>query len=165
MTRAVVVSRAVAALTLVVLTGCGSAPEGPGDVRVEVGAQDVTARPVQFCEDGERVRYDNAPPVVEVSPDAVITLTVPASVAERGWSVQVFDEKLEETLGEVDVPEGEDRLAEINTSDVVPPAFYLVIVEDKGGDCGEWSGAWPVGFLRAGGDLGGTPSSSAPPAG
>ena len=46
MTRAVVVSRAMAALTLVVLTGCGSAPEGPGDVRVEVGAQDVTARPV-----------------------------------------------------------------------------------------------------------------------
>jgi hypothetical protein len=164
-TRAVVLSRAVAALTLVVLAGCGSASEGPGDVRVEVGAQDVTARPVQFCEDGERVRYDNAPPVVEVSPDAVITLTVPDSVAERGWSVQVFDEKLEETLGEVDVPEGEDRLAEINTSDVVPPAFYLVIVEDKGGDCGEWSGAWPVGFLRAGGDLGGTPSSSAPPAG
>jgi hypothetical protein len=164
-TRAVVVSRAVAALTLVVLTGCGTAAEGPGDVRVEVGAQDVTARPVQFCEDGERVRYDNAPPVVEVSPDAVITLTVPESVAERGWSVQVFDEKLEETLGEVDVPEGEDRLAEINTSDVVPPAFYLVIVEDKGGDCGEWSGAWPVGFLRAGGDLGGAPSSSAPPTG
>ena len=40
---------------------------------------------------------------------------------------------------------------EINTSDVVPPAFYLVVVEKKGGDCGEFSGAWPVGFLRAGG--------------
>ena len=159
-------TRAAAAVVLLVLAGCGGgAAEGPGDVRVEVGPQDVSARPVQYCEDGERVRYDNAPPVVEVSPDAVITLTVPESVAERGWSVQVFDEKLEETLGEVDVPEGEDRLAEINTSDVVPPAFYLVIVEDKGGDCGEWSGAWPVGFLRAGGDLGETPSSSAPPAG
>jgi hypothetical protein len=141
----------VAALTLVLLAGCGSASEGPGDVRVEVGAQDVTARPVQFCEDGERVRYDNAPPVVEVSPDAVITLTVPDSVAERGWSVQVFDEKLEEILGEVDVPRGERVFEEINTSDVVPPAFYLVIVEDKGGDCGQLSGAWPIGFLRAGG--------------
>jgi hypothetical protein len=161
----VVVKQAALALGLVVLTGCGGASEGPGDVRVEVGAQDVAARPVQYCEDGERVRYDNTPPVVEVSPDAVITLTVPEPVAERGWSVQVFDEQLEEILGEVDVPAGEDRLAEINTSDVVPPAFYLVVVEDKGGDCGEWSGAWPVGFLRAGGDLGGTPSSSAPPAG
>ena len=52
---------------------------------------------------------------------------------------------------------------EINTSDVVPPAFYLVVVEKKGGACGEFSGAWPVGFLRAGGDLSGTPSGSAAP--
>jgi hypothetical protein len=161
----VVVRRAGAALLLLVLTGCAGASAGPGDVRVQVGAQDVTARPVQYCDDGERVRYDNAPPVVEVSPDAQITLTVPDAVAEQGWGVQVFDESLEELIGEVDVPAGEERLTEINTSDVVPPAFYLVVVEDKGGDCGEWSGAWPIGFLRAGGDLGGTPSSSAPPAG
>jgi hypothetical protein len=161
----VVVSRAAAAVGLLVLAGCGGAEVAPGDVRVQVGAQDVTARPVQYCEDGERVRYDNAPPVVEVSPDAVITLTVPDVVADRGWGVQVFDEGLQEILGEVDVPAGENRLAEINTSDVVPPAFYLVVVEDKGGDCGEWSGAWPVGFIRAGGDLGGTPTGSAPPAG
>lgn len=147
--------RAGAALLLLVLTGCGGAAEEPGDVRVQVGAQDVTARPVQYCDDGERVRYDNAPPVVEVSPDAQITLTVPEAVAEQGWGVQVFDESLEELIGEVDVPAGEERLTEINTSDVVPPAFYLVVVEDKGGDCGEWSGAWPIGFLRAGGDLGG----------
>ena len=146
--------RAGAALLLLVLAGCGGADEGPGDVRVQVGAQDVTARPVQYCDDGERVRYDNAPPVVEVSPDAQITLTVPEAVAEQGWGVQVFDESLEELIGEVDVPAGEERLTELNTSDVVPPAFYLVVVEDKGGDCGEWSGAWPIGFLRAGGDLG-----------
>ncbi len=149
---------------LLLVTACGGASGPPGDVRVQVGAQDVAARPVQYCQDGERVRYDNTPPVVEVSPDAVITLTVPESVAERGWGVQVFDERLEELLGEVDVPAGRDQLTEINTSDVVPPAFYLVVVEDKGGECEEWSGAWPVGFLRAGGELGSTPSS-APPAG
>jgi hypothetical protein len=161
----VVVTRAAAAVTLLVLAGCSGDAAGPGNVRVEVGAQDVTARPVQYCADGDPVRYDNAPPVIEVSPDSVITLTVPEAVAERGWGVQVFDEGLEEILGEVDVPAGEEQLTEINTSDVVPPAFYLVVVEDKGGDCGEWSGAWPVGFLRAGGDLGGTPSSSGAPAG
>ena len=65
----------------------------------------------------------------------------------------------------MDVHSGERVFEEITTDDVVPPAFYLVIVEDKGGECGEFSGAWPVGFLRAGGDLSGTPSSSAPPAG
>jgi hypothetical protein len=158
----VVVRGTAAALAFALLAGCGTgAATEPGDVRVEAGLQDVTARPVQSCEDGERARYDTTPPVVEVSPDTEITVTVPDAVAARGWSVQVFDERLEEILGEVDVPAGEDRLTGINTSDVVPPAFYLVVVEDKGGDCGEWSGAWPVGFLRAGGDLGSPPSGSA----
>ncbi|SDF14887.1 hypothetical protein SAMN05660485_02687 [Blastococcus fimeti] len=147
------------------LTGCASGGDGPGQVRVEVGAQDVTASAVQGCEDGEEVRYDTTPPVVEVSPDADITLTVPASVAERGWGVQVFDERLEQKLGTVEVPAGEDRFTGINSSDVVPTAFYLLVVEDKGGDCGVWSRAWPIGVIRAGGDLGGTPTSEAPPEG
>ena len=159
-------SRSAAVLLLVVLAGCGGGEaDGPPDVQVEVGAQELTVRPVQYCLDGEGQRYDTAPPIIEVSPDATIALTVPEAVAERGWSVQVFDEQLEELIGDVDVPEDERVFEGITTSDVVPPAFYLVIVEDKGGDCGEFSGAWPVGFLRAGGDVGGTPSSSVPPAG
>ena len=139
------------AVLAVLLAGCSSS-EGPGGVRVEAGPQDVELRPTQGCVDGEPVRYEStAPPVLEVSPDATIALTVPEAVAERGWSVQVFDERLEETIGQVDVPAGTVRFDGITSSDVVPPAFYLVVVEDKGGDCGEWSGAWPVGFLRAGG--------------
>ena len=161
-----VVSRSPAVLLLLVLAGCGAGePAGPPDVGVEVGPQQVDARPVQYCLDGEGQRYDSAPPILEVSPDARIRLSVPEAVAERGWSVQVFDEKLEEMLGEVDVPAGQEVFEEISTSDVVPPAFYLVVVEDKGGDCGEFSGAWPVGFLRAGGDLGEAPSSGSQPAG
>ena len=128
-------------------------------------AQEVSVRPSQYCLDGEGQRYDTTPPILEVSPGATISLTVPEAVADRGWSVQVFDEKLKDIIGEVDVPAGERVFDEITSDDVVPPAFYLVVVEDKGGDCGEFSGAWPVGFLRAGGDTSGTPSSSAPPAG
>ena len=139
------------AVLAVLLVGCSSS-QGPGRVRVEAGPQDVELRPTQGCVDGERIRYESAaPPVLEVSPEATIALTVPEAVAERGWSVQVFDERLEETIGQVDVPAGTVRFDGISSSDVVPPAFYLVVVEDKGGDCGEWSGAWPVGFLRAGG--------------
>jgi glucose/arabinose dehydrogenase len=161
----VALSRCAAALLLLVLAGCGRGEAaGPENVEVSVGAEQVAVRPTQYCLDGDGQRYSTTPPIIEVSPDSAISLTVPESVAEQGWSVQVFDEKLEEPIGEVDVPEGESVLDEINTSDVVPPAFYLVVVEDKGGDCGEFSGAWPVGFLRAGGDLSGTPSSS-PPAG
>ena len=137
---------------LLLLTGCGAGePAGPGEVGVTVGPQDLSVRPVQYCLDGEGQRYDNTPPILEVSPDAAITLTVPEVVAENGWSVQVFDETLEERLGTVEVENGTTVLDEITTSDVVPPAFYLVVVEDKGGDCGEFSGAWPIGFLRAGG--------------
>lgn len=158
--------QAAAVAMVVALAGCGSGePAGPGEVGVVVGAQDLSVRPVQYCLDGEGQRYDNTPPILEVSPDATISLTVPDAVAERGWSVQVFDESLEERLGTVEVDEGAAVFDEISSSDVVPPAFYLVVIEDKGGDCGEFSGAWPIGFLRAGGDLSGTPSSSAPPAG
>ncbi len=147
-----VVSRSAAVLLLLVLAGCGSGePAGPPDVEVEVGAQRLAVRPVQYCLDGEGQRYDTAPPILEVSPGAAISLSVPEAVADRGWSVQVFDEQLEELIGEVDVPAGDRVFEQITTDDVVPPAFYLVVVEDKGGDCGEFSGAWPIGFLRAGG--------------
>jgi Protein of unknown function (DUF2771) len=155
----VVVSRALvgssAAALLIALAGCGGGSDGPGEVGVEVGAQEISVRPTQYCLDGEGQRYDVSAPILEVSPGATISLTVPDDVAERGWSVQVFDERLEEQLGEADVEAGTTTFDEITTDDVVPPAFYLVVVEDKGGDCGEFSGAWPVGFLRAGGDLGG----------
>ena len=140
--------------TLLVLAGCGGSAEAeaPPDVEVVVGGQDVTARPTQYCLDGDWQRYTTSPPILEVSPDTLISLTVPDEVAERGWSVQVFDEQLAETIGEVDVPPGTTTFDEINSSDVVPPAFYLVVVEDSGGECGELSAAWPIGFLRAGGD-------------
>ncbi len=148
------------------LAGCASGDDGPGQVRVEVGAVDITASATQGCDNGEKVRYETEPPVVEVSPDADITLTVPESVAERGWAVQVFDVPLETVLVEaIEAPEGEDRFTVLDSTDDLPPAFYLLVVEDKGGDCGEWSRAWPIGVIRAGGDLGGTPTSEAPPEG
>jgi hypothetical protein len=160
-------SRATAAGTvlLAVLTGCGrGSPETPPSVSVEVSGQSVDLRPTQYCLDGTGQRYtDTVAPIIEVSPDTAITFTVPDDVATQGWSVQVFDEKLEDKIGEVAVDEGEATFDQINTSDVVPPAFYLVVVEDKGGPCGVFAGAWPVGFIRAGGQA--TSTDSATPSG
>lgn len=162
-----VVRRIGVALLLLVLAGCGrGGSDAPGKVGVTVGSEAVDVGPVQYCLDGERQRYDTSPPILEVSPNSKIRLTVPDDIARRGWSVQVFDEKLKEKLGTVEVDKGKAVLDQINTSDVIPPAFYLVVVEDKGGKCGAWTGAWPVGFIRAGGKLSPTTSpSSAPPAG
>ncbi|MGY1884805.1 DUF2771 family protein [Blastococcus sp. SYSU DS0753] len=137
------------------LSACAGEPATPEEIRVQAGSQDVTAGPTQYCLDGEGQRYSTRPPVVEVSPGTTISLTVPEAIAERGWQVQVFDESLEELIGEVDVPAGTETFDGISSSDVVPPAFYLVVVEDAGGDCGEFTAAWPVGFLRAGGELAG----------
>ena len=147
--RAVLPAGLTAAL-VTALAGCGG-EDRPPDVQVSAGPQEVSLRPTQFCLDGDGQRYDVTPPFVEVSPDTPIRLTVPEPVAERGWSVQVFDERLTEKLGTVDVEPGTASFDGINSSDVVPPAFYLVVVEDKGGDCENLAGAWPVGFLRAGG--------------
>ena len=139
------------AVLAIALGGCGDdRPAAPPQVEVSAGNQELSLRPTQYCQDGEGRRYRTAPPVVEVSPDTAIRLTVPDAVADRGWSVQVFDEQLETQLGEVEVPEG--QTTSINSSDVVPPAFYLVVVEDSGEDCGGLSGAWPVGFLRPDGE-------------
>jgi hypothetical protein len=158
---------------LVLLAGCGgeapddggSAGSGPPTTSVQAGGQEISLDPTQYCLDGDGQRYQTSPPVLEVAPDTTIVLAVPDRVAAAGWSVQVFDEKLEEQLGEVDVPEGQTTFAEITTSDVVPPTFYLVLVEDSDPEaCSGLSGAWPVGFIRAG--TGAAPTSpSETPAG
>ena len=146
------------------LAGCGGNGDAPPKVTVRAGGDPVDATPTQYCLDGDGQRYQSKPPYLEVAPGTAIELSVPDAVAAAGWSVQVFDEKLEQKIGEVEVDEGAAVFDGISTSDVAPPAFYLVVVEDKGGACGPFSGAWPVGFLRAGGEAatsdGATPGAS-----
>ena len=138
---------------LVALGGCGGsgtgAEAGAPSVTVQVGDQKVSVDPTQYCLNGDGHRYDTSPPIVEAVPDSSITLTVSDAVAQAGWSVQVFDEKLEERIGEVKVDPGTAVFNGINTSDVVPPTFYLVVVENSDpASCKGLSGAWPVGFIR-----------------
>lgn len=155
-TTAGAIAASIAVLAL--LTGCSAGGSSGANtdsdtaptVRVQSGPQDVTVQPTQYCLGGSGERYSTTPPIVEVSPDSTIALTVADAVAEQGWSVQVYDDQLQQLLGEVDVEAGTTVFTGINSSDVVPASFYLVVVEDSADDaCNGLSGAWPVGFLRA----------------
>lgn len=141
---------------LVLLSSCGDSGGGGGGtsaptVTVRAGGDEIRVDPTQYCLGGEGQRYATSPPILEVAPDTSVVLTVSAAVAEAGWSVQVFDEQLENRIGEVDVEAGTTVFDGINTSDVAPATYYLVVVEDSDTEqCQGLSGAWPIGFLRAG---------------
>ena len=146
---------------LLVLTGCGGSGGRASPVptvTVQAGGDPVTVGPTQYCRGGEGERYQVSAPVLEVSPDTTVVLTVADEVAASGWGVQVFDEQLQERIGEVEVEDGTVVFTGINTSDVVPATYYLVVVQDTDPEaCNGLSGAWPVGFIRAGA---GTPTTS-----
>jgi hypothetical protein len=149
----VTTTRRAAALlgALAALTGCGAeaAEETAPTVTVQVGEQELAVDPTQYCLAGEGQRYSRSPPTIGVAADTPITLRVPDALAAEGWSVQVFDDQLEELIGEVDV-EPDTPVYTVGSSDVVPAAFYLVVVQQADGDaCEGLAGAWPVGFIRA----------------
>jgi hypothetical protein len=163
------VSTGVALLAgLVLLAGCGdgggtAAAAGAPSMTVRAGGDDITVPPTQYCLSGKGQRYSVTAPIIEVTPDTTIKLTVPQAVADAGWGVQVFDQKLEEMIGEVDVPDGAATYDQITTSDIVPPTFYLVVVEDsRPKACNGLSGAWPVGFIRTDGTVASTSPTPSP---
>ena len=140
---------AAVALALALATaGCSSGSTAPPQVTVLFGGDELALEPTQYCDGGTLHRYDVRPPLVSAGPDTRITFTVPDAVAAHGWAVQVFDQNLKQRIGTVDVPKGKAVFNEITTSDVVPAAFYLVVVEDEAAACQRLSGAWPVGVVR-----------------
>jgi hypothetical protein len=141
---------AVVAAVLLLLTGCGTTAKSAPEVRVNAGSETVSLKPTQYCLDGKGQLYKVTPPVIQVDPDMTITLTVPDAVARQGWSVQVWDEKLAQQLGEVQVQPGK-AVFQVSSSDTVPAAYYFVVVEKSSSACHQVSGAWPVGFVRSGG--------------
>jgi Protein of unknown function (DUF2771) len=139
---------AVAVALALATAGCSHASSAPPQVTVLFGGDKLALEPTQYCDGDTLHRYDVRPPLVSAGPDTRITFTVPDAVAGRGWSVQVFDQNLKQRIGTVDVPKGKAIFNRITTSDVVPAAFYLVVVEDEASACHRVSGAWPVGVVR-----------------
>jgi hypothetical protein len=150
--RALGAGAATALLTALVplAAGCGSS-SAPPSVTVAIGDQKVLLRPTQYCADGTLQRYTVTPPVIAAPPSTRVLLTVPGSVADAGWAVQVFDDQLKQQLGQVEVGK-KATFDQITTSDPAPPGFYLVVAEHGGSSaCQGLAGAWPVGIIRAGG--------------
>ncbi|MDQ4038675.1 MAG: DUF2771 family protein [Actinomycetota bacterium] len=131
---------------LLIGTGCSS--DSAPTVSVTVGDQQMDVEATQYCLDGEGKRYTVTPQVLQVEPDTTISIVVPDEVAESGWSFQVFGQGLqdEDLIGEVDA--GRQTSYELSTSDAVPAAYYIVVVQDAGEGCSGLAGAWPIGFLR-----------------
>jgi len=134
--------------TALVLLAAGCSSDGAPTVAVTVGDQQMDVEATQYCANGEGKRYSVTPQVLQVDPDTTILIEVPAEVAVSGWSFQVFGQGLadEDLIGEVDV--GQEASYELSTSDAVPAAYYIVIVQDSGERCEGLAGAWPIGFLR-----------------
>ena len=151
---------------LTTLAGCGGGGSGESKaplVGVAVAGQEISIEPTQYCLDGDGRRYQVSPPVLEVTPDQKVRLRVSSTVADQGWSVQVWDEGIKNKIGDVEVGRGKQVFDEITTSDVVPATFYLVVVEDTDEDrCSGLSGAWPVGFIRTAGGAAPSTSGAAP---
>jgi len=131
---------------LLVLSACSS--EAAPTVSVTVGDQHEDVEATQYCLDGEGKRYAVTPQVLQVEADQTILIVVPDDVAESGWSFQVYEPGLqdEDLIGEIEV--GKEASYELSTSDAVPAAYYLVVVQDSGELCDGLAGAWPIGFLR-----------------
>jgi len=131
---------------MLIAAGCSS--DSAPTVSVTVGDQQMDVEATQYCLDGEGKRYSVTPQVLQVEPDTTIVIEVPEEVAESGWSFQVFGQGLqdEDLIGEVDV--GKESSYELSTSDAVPAAYYIVVVQDSGEGCSGLAGAWPIGFLR-----------------
>ncbi|MCW2698427.1 MAG: uncharacterized protein JWR62_3512 [Modestobacter sp.] len=149
----------------VALTGCGggTTEETAPTVTVQAGAQEVAVDPTQYCLSGDGQRYGVSAPVIEVPADTPIVLQVPDVLADDGWSVQVFDQDLAEVIGEVDVGPDTPVFDGINSSDVAPAGFYLVVVQRRDPDaCAGLSGAWPIGFIRSGGGTSSTAPTTSP---
>jgi len=159
--RPVVARVSALGLTLFVLAACSSQPP---TVSVTVGSQTEQLVSTQYCLGGKPTFNQAArrPPVLRVSPDEPIVITVPKPVAQAGWQIQVFDSSLQNEIGQVDAGKA-TTYDQLSTSDAVPPEFYLVIVQNAGSGCEGLSGAWPIGMVR--GSAPGQPVPTSTPAG
>lgn len=148
-------------LALLLTTGCGSSGEktkAAPNISVTIDKQTSTIRPAVYCIDDKAKVYgeQNAADPINVQPGKTISITVPAVVADKTWSVEVWSVSSEtgkpipeRLIGEVSA--GKARtFAKITTSDAVPDRVYLMVTipRDPKCDAEGASGIWPILIVR-----------------
>lgn len=148
------------ALALLLVSGCGSSAKATTapDISVTIDHQTSTIPPAVYCIDNKAHVYGSKNEVqpIQVQPKQAISIKVPAAVADKTWSVQVWSVTSasgkpipERLIGSVDAGKARD-FKKINTSDAVPDRVYLMITIPQDPKCNAEgaSGVWPILLIR-----------------
>ncbi len=147
-------------LALLVVVGCSSSPKATTapDISVTIAGQTSDIPPAVYCINDKAHVYGakNEVKPIQVQPQQMVSISVPAAVADKTWSVQVWSVTSatgkpipERLIGNVDA--GKVRtFKKINTSDAVPDRVYLMITIPQDPKCNAQgaSGIWPILIVR-----------------
>jgi hypothetical protein len=154
--------RRIAVLLLAVftlLTACSNA-DTTAEVKVAIGGASATLKPTLYCVDGSAQLADEntKTAALEAKPQTPIAITVPESVAEAGWTVQIWSVSDTddgavpyEQIGNVDA--GTARSYDgFTTSDVVPDRYFVIVAIPEDPDCNAAgsAGIWTLLVSRVG---------------
>lgn len=140
------------ALTML-LAACSDADTAP-EVKVAIGKSTATLSPTVYCVDGsaQLAAEDAKTAALEAKPDTAVVITVPESVAEVGWTIQIWSVNDTdsgavplEQIGNVDA--GTARSYDgFTTSDVVPDRYFIIVALPEDPDCNAAgsSGIWTL---------------------
>ena len=153
-------SRSGVLITLILLilfgTACSSSsnPKGPPSVSITIDGAGSKIPAAVYCIDNKAKVYgnDNTADPIQVKPDKKISISVPSTIADKSWSVQIWSvvsttgKPLPERLiGSVAAGKAK-TLDKITTSDAVPDRIYLIVTipENPKSDAAGSAGVWPV---------------------
>lgn len=142
----------LAVLTL--LAACGGDADTSPEVKVAIGDASTALEPTLYCVDGGAVFADEGTQTaaLEAEPETKVVISVPESVAEAGWTIQIWSVNDTdsgavplEQIGNVDAGNGRSYDG-FTTSDVVPDRYFIIVAmpEDPGCNAAGSAGIWTL---------------------
>ncbi|PRZ41126.1 uncharacterized protein DUF2771 [Antricoccus suffuscus] len=147
-------------LSLLLVAGCSSSAKATTapDISVTIDHQTSTIPPSVYCIDNKAQVYGakNEVKPIQVQPKQSVSISVPAAIADKTWSVQIWSVTTasgkpipERMIGNVDAGKAR-KFTKINTSDAVPDRVYLMITIPQDPKCNAEgaAGLWPILLIR-----------------